>query len=336
MRCNKGKGKYINNRGKVFLLFSLFILIVLTVGVVAESHLPLNLQKINDYNKKSTIEFSVQISFFIAFLAGILAILSPCILPLVPAYFSYTFKEKKNITMMTFVFFLGFSSAFIAMGIIAGFIGAQVLSVVQKGWLISIAGIVIVGLGIMTLMGKGFSSFIRIKHKTRNDAPGTFLLGVFFAIGWTACLGPILAGILGIGAVLGNVLYSGLLLFFYSLGNLVPLFILSIFYDKFNLSDSKFIKGKMFDFAVAGKKFSVHSTNLISGLLFILVGSVMFIFQGTGIVNTWDIFGTKQYFYSVQNALMQWEYASLFGVLIFMFFLLFIGRVVWTSWKRKS
>lgn len=321
---------------KTTLFFFLFIIVILSSTLVfAQLDFPVGLQKIIDFNNQSTAEFAVKISFFIAFIAGILGILSPCILPFLPAYFSYTFKEKKNITRMTLVFFLGFSTVFITMGVIAGFIGAQVLTVIQSDWLVITAGVFIILLGIMSLLGKGFSSFIKFKHKPKNDILGTFLLGMFFAIGWTACLGPILAGILGIGAILGNIWYSALLLFFYSLGNLVPLFILSIFYDKLNLSQSKFMKGKMFEFSLAGKKYHIHSTNLISGSLFLLIGFVIVIFKGTTIVNKFDIFGTRQYFYSIQRQLIEWQYANTLGIIVFLLFIMILGIFLW-RYKLKN
>src|SRR3989338_6076760 len=120
------------------------ILILLAAAAFAKSDIPIGLQRIIEYNQKSTADFAVKVSFIIAFVAGILGILSPCILPFIPAYFSYTFKEKKNITKMTLVFFMGFSLVFVAMGIVAGFIGSQLLSVLQKGWLVTIAGVFIV------------------------------------------------------------------------------------------------------------------------------------------------------------------------------------------------
>ena len=319
---------------KSFLSILLVILVVLTsISVLAESDVPIGLQKIIDYNNQSTAEFAVKVSFLIAFIAGMLGILSPCILPFLPAYFSYTFKEKKDITKMTLIFFLGFSLVFVSMGIVAGFIGAQVLSVVQSGWLVTLAGIFIVILGIMSLLGKGFSSLIKPNKKFKNDASGTFLFGIFFALGWTACLGPILAGILGIGAIMGNIFYSALLLFFYSLGNLVPLFIISIFYDKFHLERSKFIRGRMFNFGLFGKEFKIHSTNLISGFIFILFGIVIVIYQGTSVFNKWDIFGTKALFYSVQDTLINWQYANYLG---FLLLILFVFGVGWFLWKRRK
>ncbi len=323
----------MKNKKKLLLAFFITAIAIFATHIFAQSDLPTGLQKIIDFNKQSTADFAVKISFFIAFVAGTLGVLSPCILPFLPAYFSYTFKEKKNITWMTFTFFLGFSLVFIAMGAIAGFIGEQSLAVIQQKWLVVIAGIFMIILGLITLKGKKVCSYINLNKKCKDDTLGTFLFGVFFAFGWTACVGPILAGILGIGAILGNIWYSALLLFFYSLGNLIPLFVLSILYDKFNLSQSKFIQGKILELSILGKRFCVHSTNLISGLLFIIIGVILVIYKGTAIFNTWDIFGTKTYFYSVQRQLIDWQYANIFGVVAFFLFIIVIG---WFLWKYKK
>ncbi|NOZ81339.1 MAG: cytochrome c biogenesis protein CcdA [DPANN group archaeon] len=314
----------------------LLLLLLVTLGAifssiaVGKSHLPAGMQKIIDYNNRSTADFALKISFFIAFVAGMLGILSPCLLPFLPAYFSYTFKEKKNITKMTFVFFFGFSSSFVLMGLAAGFFGQTVLTVIQTGWLVSIAGLMIVVFGIMTLMGKGFASILHEGRTFSNDVPGTFLFGIFFALGWTACLGPILAGILGIGAILGSPIQSGILLFFYSLGNMVPLFLLAVFYDRLNLG--RFMK-KTITVRI-GKRREIPLTNLIAGGLFLLIGGVMVIFQGTALVNTWDFLGTKQYFYSVQDALMAWQGAPLFSMVVFSLFVLGFGYFFWRQRKK--
>lgn len=298
------------------------------------SDLPIGLQKIIEHNKEQASDFAIKISFFIAFVAGMLGILSPCILPFLPAYFAYTFKEKKDITKMTLVFFFGFTLVFVGMGIIAGFIGEQSLAVLQKSWLVSIAGLFFIAVGIMSLAGKNFFSF-SFDHKFKNDLPGIFLLGIFFAIGWTACLGPILAGILGMGVMLGNVWYAGILMLFYSFGTIVPLFILSILYDKYDLSKNRFIKGKILEFSIDKKTYKIHSTNIISGILFLVIGIVLIIYKGTSVFNAWDIFGTRQYFYSIQNKLIAWEHANLFGIIIFLLFVVILIRFL-QKYKSKN
>ncbi len=313
-----------------FVVFLFFLFLIVAAPTLAQSALPLGLQKIIAYNQQATLDFSVKISFLIAFLAGMLGILSPCILPFLPAYFSYTFKEKKNILKMTLVFFVGFSLVFVALGVVAGFLGEQSLVILQKSWLVGIAGAFMLFLGILTLLGKGFCSLFHFHQKFSNDILGVFMMGMAFALGWTACLGPILAGILGIGAVLGNTFYAGVLLFFYSLGNFVPLFLLSFFYDRFKLGERKFLQGKVFRFNLFGKVREVHSTNLLSALLFFLVGGVMLFLGGTGAVNKWDFFGTKQYFYSAQSWLLNWPYASYLAIAVF---LAFLGLLVY-GWKK--
>ncbi len=127
-----------------------------------------------------------------------------------------------------------------------------------------------------------------------------------------------------------------MLLFFYSLGNLVPLFVLSVFYDKFNLSKNRFIKGKLFTFSIGGKKIYVHSTNLISGILFLMIGIILLVYKGTAVINTFDIFGTRTYFYSVQDKLLAWEYANILGIVVFFLFVVIIGRFLLTYKARNN
>ncbi|MBI2548226.1 cytochrome c biogenesis protein CcdA [Candidatus Woesearchaeota archaeon] len=320
-----------------FLCLLLTFLSLLFISVVsAASPLPIGLQKILEYNQESTEAFALKISFFIAFVAGMLGILSPCILPFIPAYFSYTFKEKQNITKMTLVFFLGFSLVFTTMGVIAGFLGQQSLAILQEPWLMTLAGILLISLGIMTLLGKGFSSFFTPTRKLTNDVPGIFLFGTSYALGWSACVGPILVSILGIGAILHDPWYSGTLLFFYSLGNLVPLFLISIFYDRFNLANSRFIKGKLFTFSIDEKKYYVHSTNLIAGIFLLIIGIVVIIYQGTSVVNTWDIFNTRSYFYAWQDKLIAWEYAQPFSVAVFILFVAGVSYFLWKQYRNPK
>lgn len=295
--------------------------------------IPVGLQRLVEDNYNQTVDFSVKITFFIAFIAGMLGVLSPCILPFLPAYFSYTFKEKKNMTFMTFIFFLGFSTVFVAMGVAAGILGESSLLVMQGGTLLNIAGIFLIAFGLMALSGKGFSSFIKIHTKFKNDVPGTFLFGMAFAAGWTACLGPILGGILGMGALLHSTYLAALLMLFYSLGNLVPLFLLAMFYDKYKLHESKWIKGRELKFKIDDKEYKIHSTNLISGLLFMAIGAFILIFRGTGPINTWDFLKTKEYFYSVQYWLIDWQYANVASLAVF---ILFVGLLYWFYRSRRK
>lgn len=312
-----------------FLFLIIFILLI--SSAYGQLDLPDNIIKIKEYNEQYISDFSLKVTFFIAFLAGILGILSPCILPLLPAYFSYTFKEKKNITLMTLVFFLGFSFMFVAMGILSGFLGQQTLNMIQGKTLIRIAAIFIFGLGILSFFGKNFT-FIRLHYTTKNDVLGVFLFGILFAISWTGCLGPVLSGILSMGAAIGNYAQSGLLLFFYGLGSFVPLFILSVFYDKFDIQ--RFLKGKSIELVLFGREIRLNTINVLSGLL--LMGSAIFllVYGDTKLFNIIDPFSTKLLFYEYQDKLLAWTNANTFAIIIFAAFMFLVSFIFYPNKKK--
>ncbi|MCK4883769.1 MAG: cytochrome c biogenesis protein CcdA, partial [Candidatus Diapherotrites archaeon] len=267
-----------------------------------------------------------------------LSFLSPCILPFLPAFFSYTFKEKTNITKMTFVFFLGFASAFTLVGLIASYLG-QSLAMFQGNfeYLIVISGVFLVFFGLMSFFGKGFSSIIKQKSVKRDDAIGIFVFGVLFAVGWTACLGPVLAGILVISVNLNNYFYTAGLMMAYSLGIFFPLLIASVLFDKFKVSKMPLFAGKGVEFKIAGKEIATHSTNMISGIILIAMGVAFIVFKGTGFVNSIDLFGTKMLFYDFQRALLTISfpnfdlYVAVFAVAVVLYFL--FGKKIFSSLK---
>ena len=295
-----------------FIFFIICIFFIFSIS--AYSELPPALLKIQEYNLHLAESYMLQITFFAAFLAGILGILSPCILPFLPAYFAYSFKEKTNITLMTFIFFCGFALVFVIMGIVAGFFGEQTFLALQGSLLPRIAGVFLIVMGIMIYFGRGFSSFFSFHTRFSHDVLGVFLFGCTFALGWSACLGPFLSGILAIGALLHNVYYAALLLFFYALGNFVPLFILSFFYDSFSQRLHTFNR----QFLIFGRE--VALTSLLSSILFVLFGLMLILFSGTAIVNSFDIFGTKQYFFSLQRELLGATYTSYVGAVVLVIF----------------
>jgi len=180
----------------------------------------------------------------IAFLAGLVSFLSPCVLPLIPGYISYIsgtsfdklVKREKNFVVIKTIFFtLGFSFVFIAFGSTASFIGKFFLT--NSNILRIIASIIIIFfsfqlLGIINL--KFMNKDIRIFTDQYNQSL-TFplLVGAAFGFGWTPCIGPILGSILSLAAIEGNFGKSVSLLSFYSLGLAIPFIISGILIDKF-------------------------------------------------------------------------------------------------------
>ena len=288
------------------------------------------LQKINAYNQQQAIFYLQNLSFFVAFIGGVISVLLPCTLAILPAFFAYTFKERKEITKMTLVFFAGFSLIFVILGIFASAIGQTLTSiqVADTRLLVFIAGVFLIIFGIMTMLGKGFT-FITINKKTKHDIFGVFSFGVLFGLGWSACLGPVLAGILLIASTFHNYFYAGALLFFYSLGLFVPLFLISILFDKYNLTQKAWLKGKEYEVKIFGKTFYIHTMKAIAGILLIVSGSTFIIFNGTTIINSLDPLRTTVYAYLFEEKLFEIPYIDFIGMILLLLFVSFVGYFIY-------
>jgi len=244
-----------------------------------------------------TLTESQKITFLFALIGGSLTILSPCILPLFPAFFAITFKEKKSIAKATLSFFLGFALVFSLFGLGASMLVQALLS--NREQLTVLSGALLVALGFMMLSERGFA-IVSLNRKAPNDLPGLFAMGALFAIGWTPCIGPVLGGILVVAAAMPNYLYSAAMLATYSIGIFLPLFTLSMLFDRYKLPQNSLLRGR----EVKIGSYSVHSTNLISAIMLISIGLLFLIYGSTAVVNGYDALGTKPFFYSLQRALL--------------------------------
>lgn len=211
----------------------------------------------------------------LAFAAGILSFVSPCTLPILPAYFACTFQsDRKRIIIMTFAFFLGLALVFSFMGATATLIGSFIRK--QYSLLLTVGGAVIVFMGIMSLLGKGFTGF-HFKGRPATSFSGSFIFGCTIAVGWTACVGPILAGILVLASTQEGTLSGPILLFVYALGLSLPMMLLSAFFHRLNRDGLfwRIIRGKGWAINLFGREFCLHTNNMIAGGLFILLGILM-------------------------------------------------------------
>ena len=176
------------------------------------------------------------IKSFLAFGAGFISFLSPCVLPLIPGYISYISGEslgdlvekQKKIILKTVLFSLGFSLVFISFGATASLIGNILLE--NSNTLRIIAGIIIIifSLQLIGILNLNFLNQEK-RFQTKNYSNNLFfpvLVGAAFGFGWTPCIGPVLGSILTLAAVESSIGKGILLLSFYSLGLAIP-FILS-------------------------------------------------------------------------------------------------------------
>ena len=189
----------------------------------------------------------------IAFVAGLLSFLSPCVLPLIPGYISYIsgtsfdkIKEKKRnlIIFKTIFFTLGFSFVFIALGSTASLLGKFFL--INSNILRIVAGIIIIffslqiiGIINFNFMNKDIRFFT---NQYSNNLTFPFIVGAAFGFGWTPCIGPILGSIITLAALEENIGKGVLLLSSYSLGLAVPFIISGILLDKLLLFSKNFRK----------------------------------------------------------------------------------------------
>ena len=209
---------------------------------------------------------------FLAFVAGLFSFLSPCTLPILPAYFAVTAQaDRTRMGFMSIAFFLGLASLFVGMGASASYFGSLLREYMFS--LTTAGGVAVVIFGIMTLFGKGFSG-AGFQGRPASTFLGFFLFGATFALGWTPCVGPILSGILILAASDKTILQGMSLLFFYAVGLGLPLIFIATLCS--NLPKDglfwKVLRGKGWNLIIAGHPVSLHSTNIFSGLLLIILG----------------------------------------------------------------
>ena len=212
---------------------------------------------------------------FLAFIAGVLSFLSPCTLPILPAYFAVTAQaERARMSAMSVAFFCGLAALFVLMGASASFAGKILRDYMDS--LTTYGGVFVIVFGVMTVFGKGFSG-ASFKNRPASTYAGSFMFGATFALGWTPCVGPILSGILILAAADKTIVQGMVLLFSYALGLGLPLIVISTFFGHLG-KDSLFwriLRGKGWSVQVGGRTLLLHTTNLFSGLLLIALGAAL-------------------------------------------------------------
>ncbi|MBX6764162.1 MAG: cytochrome c biogenesis CcdA family protein [Rubrobacteraceae bacterium] len=220
----------------------------------------------------------VQASLAAAFFGGLLSLLSPCSALLLPAFFAYAFRERRRLLGMTVVFYAGLLVTLVPLGM--GLAAASRLFYGHRQALIVAAGALMIAFGVMQVAGRGFAlgSAVRLQQKIPvGSALSTFALGTVYGFGGF-CSGPILGAVLTIAASSANAPYGALLLAVYAAGMAAPLFALALLWEKMDLGHRRWLRGK----DVSLGRFRLHSTSLISGAMFSLLGVLFIATGGTG------------------------------------------------------
>jgi cytochrome c-type biogenesis protein len=205
---------------------------------------------------------------FVAFSAGLISFLSPCVLPLIPGYISYVsgssfneLIEKKNINLIPIILFtVGFSIVFIIFGAASTFLGQLLL---QNSFELRIAAgviIIIFSLHIIGVINLKFLNYEkRIQTNNNKNIFSPIIIGAAFGFGWTPCIGPILGSILALAATEESINKGIILLLFYSLGLALPFILSGYLIQKFLIFSKNFKK-------------NINLVSKIGGLILLITG----------------------------------------------------------------
>ncbi|HEX8499895.1 MAG TPA: cytochrome c biogenesis protein/redoxin [Pyrinomonadaceae bacterium] len=244
------------------------------------------------------------ITILIAFAAGILSFLTPCVLPLVPGYISLISgvsvehlkggvegsrsAARRAVIVNSLAFNAGVSLIFVLLGATAGWVGNVLFS---TPWVRILGGLVIIAFGFQMMGVLKIGALYRDTRKFSDEKPagplGSALLGIAFAAGWTPCIGPILGGIIGLAATSGG-WKSGLVLSaFYAAGLALPFLVVGLLMNAFLGFYSKFRR-------------HLHKVEVASGILLIVIG-VMVASNSL----TWVASVASRYLPNAENVLKQ-------------------------------
>jgi cytochrome c-type biogenesis protein len=191
------------------------------------------------------------IELVIAFGAGLISFLSPCVLPLIPGYISFIsgaslneLLANKKINIIPLILFtLGFSFVFIMFGAAASYLGQVLLQNSQTLRIIAGLIIVIFSLQLIGIVNIGFLNFEKkIYTKKNNNMWFSFIIGMAFGFGWTPCIGPILGSILALASTEETIFRAIILLSFYSLGLAIPFILSGYLMQRFLMFSKNFKK----------------------------------------------------------------------------------------------
>ena len=191
------------------------------------------------------------IELFIAFGAGLISFLSPCVLPLIPGYISFIsgaslneLLAKKKINLIPLILFtLGFSFVFIMFGAAASYLGQVLLQNSQTLRVIAGLVIIIFSLQLIGLINISFLNFEKkVYTKRNNNIWFSFIVGMAFGFGWTPCIGPILGSILALASTEETIFKAIILLSFYSLGLAIPFILSGYLMQRFLMFSKNFRK----------------------------------------------------------------------------------------------
>ncbi|UFQ16667.1 MULTISPECIES: cytochrome c biogenesis CcdA family protein [Streptomyces] len=272
---------------------------------------------------------TADVGYFAAFLGGLLALVSPCSALLLPAFFAYSIDSTSRLVARTGIFYAGLATTLVPLGAAGSYAGRFFFG--HRDQLVLVAGWLIIGLGALQVVGMGFASrrMAELSGRIRpTTAFSVYALGAVYGLAGF-CAGPILGSVLTVAAVSGSPVYGGLLLAVYALGMAVPLFVLALLWERFELGRRGWLRGRAFRVG----RFELHTTSLLSGLFFVALGTLFLVYDGTtalpGLLDVDDSFAVEQWAGGVGRAVP--DAVLLVGVVVL------VGGVLGVrGWRRRG
>lgn len=177
---------------------------------------------------------------------------------------------------MGIAFFLGLATTMTLLGASATALSGLLFA--NRSALTFWGGLIIIGFGLMGMLGKGFAG-PQLQERPAATFAGSYLYGATFALGWTACVGPILGALLTLLAATSDVaiLQGAVLAFIYSLGLGLPLILIATFFQRLGTGSRawQFLRGRGFTVNLFGRELFLHTTSLLSGALMVVMGLLL-------------------------------------------------------------
>ncbi len=219
-------------------------------------------------------------SVLVAFVGGVLALAAPCCVTyLLPAYLASVYRAQRAVLAMTFVFAAGIAVVLLPLVLGVAFLANLFGEFHREVFLVG--GVFLVFLGVWSLAGRNLALPMRPAPSGNYGVLPVFGLGVFSGAA-SSCCAPVLAGVLTLSAVSSSLPQALLIGSAYILGMVAPLLVLAYFWDRLDLANHAIVRGRRLDLRIGRLRHSLHSTNLLAGVMFIAMGVLISVLAFNG------------------------------------------------------
>lgn len=254
----------------------------------------------------------MSLSLLGAFLGGVLTLLSPCSVMLLPAFFAYAFSSPGALLARTGVFFLGLATALVPLGLLAGSLGAWVNQ--HRFTLVTVAAVLVILLGLTLLLGIRIPGLVPQRGAESASIASVFALGTVYGLAGV-CAGPLLGAALAFAAFGGNPLLGGLVLLVFAAGMTLPLLVLAVLWNRVPAVRALVRPREL----VIGRWRNAW-TNVVGGILTIAIGVLLLVTQGTaslgGVLGATTQANLEASVMRWSSAVPDWIVVALFAVLV--------------------